>query len=102
MNIVGENSYLEGTVYCEVDFHVAGRFKGIIITKGTLHVYVGAMVEGTIKAKDLTVAGRIEGEIEVSNRLRVMSSADLEGRIHTRILEWEEGASLVGEVSTVL
>ena len=98
MNVVGLNSLVVGTIECDKDVFVAGRFEGTIITKGTLHIYPEGEVKGTVKAKDLTVAGRIQGEIEVTNRLRVKNSANLEANIRTRFLDWEEVAELEGEV----
>ncbi|MGW8223302.1 MAG: bactofilin family protein [Syntrophobacteria bacterium] len=100
MNVVGLNSLVIGTLECEQDIFVAGRFEGTIVTKGTLHIYPEGEVSGKIKAKDLTVAGKIQGEIEVTNRLRVKNSASLEAHINTRFLDWEEGAELEGEVRT--
>ena len=101
MNVVGKNTAITGTIDCDTDVFVAGRFEGTIDTKATLHVYPGGVVKGTVRAKDLIVAGRICGEIEVSNRLRVKPSATLEAHVNTRFLDWEEGAKLDGEVHTV-
>lgn len=100
MNVVGEHSTVTGTIACDKDLFVAGRFEGTIVTKGALYVYPEGMVKGRIVARDLTVAGRVQGEIEVSNRLKVKHSANLEARISTRFLDWEEGAKLEGEVHT--
>ena len=100
MNIVGQGSVVIGTIECEKDLFVAGRFEGTIITAGALHIYPQGVVKGKVKAKDLTVAGKIQGEIEVTNRLRVKNSANLEANINTRFLDWEEGAVLEGEVHT--
>jgi cytoskeletal protein CcmA (bactofilin family) len=100
MNVVGLNSLVVGTIECEKDVFVAGRFEGTIVTKGALYIYPEGEVKGKVKAKDLTVAGRIQGEIEVTNRLRVKNSANLEANISTRFLDWEEGAVLEGEVHT--
>lgn len=100
MNVVGQDSVLTGTIECEKDLFVAGRFEGTIITRGALHVYPQGVVKGKVQAKDLTVAGKIQGEIEVSNRLKVRRSANLEANINTRFLDWEEGAELEGEVRT--
>jgi cytoskeletal protein CcmA (bactofilin family) len=100
MNVVGQGSVVIGTIECEKDLYVAGRFEGTIITKGALHVYPEGVVKGKVKAKDLTVAGKMQGEIEVTNRLKVKNSANLEANINTRFLDWEEGAVLEGEVHT--
>ena len=100
MNVVGQGSVVIGTIECEKDLFVAGRFEGTIITAGALHIYPQGVVKGMVKAKDLTVAGKIQGEIEVTNRLRVKNSANLEANINTRFLDWEEGAVLEGEVHT--
>jgi cytoskeletal protein CcmA (bactofilin family) len=100
MNVVGFNSLVVGTIECEKDVFVAGRFEGTIVTKGVLHIYPEGEVKGKVKARDVTVAGRIRGEIEVTNRLRVKNSANLEANINTRFLDWEEGAVLEGEVHT--
>ena len=101
MNIVGKNSVLMGDIESDMDLFVAGRFEGTIVTQGTLHIYPGGEVTGTIKAKDATIAGRIQGEIKVTNRLKVKNSASLYARISTRFLDWEEGATLDGEVHTL-
>ncbi len=100
MNVVGQGSVLIGTIECEKDLYVVGRFEGTIITTGALHVYPDGVVKGKVKAKDLIVAGTMQGEIEVTNRLKVKNSANLEANINTRFLDWEEGAVLEGEVHT--
>jgi cytoskeletal protein CcmA (bactofilin family) len=100
MNVVGQGSVVIGTIECDKDLFVAGRFEGTIITTGALHIYPQGVVKGKVKAKDLTVAGKIQGEVEVSNRLKVKNSASLEANINTRFLDWEEGAVLEGEVHT--
>ena len=100
MNVVGQGSVLIGTIECEKDLYVVGRFEGTIVTTGALHVYPEGVVKGKVKAKDLTVAGKVQGEIEVTNRLKVKNSANLEANINTRFLDWEEGAVLEGEVHT--
>ncbi|UCG21177.1 MAG: polymer-forming cytoskeletal protein [Deltaproteobacteria bacterium] len=100
MNVVGQGSVLIGTIECEKDLYVVGRFEGTIVTTGALHVYPEGVVKGKVKAKDLIVAGTMQGEIEVTNRLRVKNSANLEANINTRFLDWEEGAVLEGEVHT--
>ena len=100
MNVVGQGSVLLGTIECEQDFYVAGRFEGTIVTYGVLHVYAEGVVKGKVKAKDMVVAGKIQGEIEVTNRLKVKNSASLEANINTRFLDWEEGAVLEGEIHT--
>jgi cytoskeletal protein CcmA (bactofilin family) len=100
MNVVGQGSVVIGTIECEKDLFVAGRFEGTIITSGVLHIYPEGVVRGKVKAKDLIVAGKIQGEIEVTNRLKVKNSANLEAHINTRFLDWEEGAVLEGEVHT--
>ena len=46
MNVVGLNSLVIGTIECEKDVYVAGRFEGTIVTKGALHIYP----EGEVKA----------------------------------------------------
>ena len=98
MNVVGQGSVLIGTIKCEQDLFVAGRFEGTLITNGVLHVYPEGVVKGKVKAKDMILAGKIQGEIEVTNRLKVKNSASLEANINTRFLDWEEGARLQGEV----
>ena len=100
MDLVGQNTFVTGTIECDHDVFVAGTFEGNIVTTGTLHVYPEGKVIGTVKVKDLTVEGSMQGEIEVSNRLRVKNSASLEANINTRFLDWEEGAVLKGEVHT--
>jgi len=100
MNVVGQGSVLIGTIECEKDLYVVGRFEGTIVTTGALHVYPDGVVKGKVKAKDLIVAGTMQGEIEVTNRLKVKNSANLEANINTRFLDWEEGAVLEGEVHT--
>jgi cytoskeletal protein CcmA (bactofilin family) len=100
MNVVGQGSVVIGTIECDKDLFVAGRFEGTIITTGALHIYPQGVVKGKVKAKDLIVAGKIQGEVEVSNRLKVKNSASLEANINTRFLDWEEGAVLEGEVHT--
>jgi len=46
MNVVGQGSVVIGTIECEKDLFVAGRFEGTIITTGALHIYPQGVVKG--------------------------------------------------------
>lgn len=99
MTVVGEDTLLVGTLHSKDDLLVTGKFEGTLVTDGSVSIFSGAEVKGTVRANHLNVAGSIQGEIEVGNRLTVRKSAQLKGRVTTRFVDWEDGASFEGELS---
>lgn len=73
-------SYMEGSLKCKGDVHIAGIFKGNVESESK--VIICADVNGNIIAKELELSNcRLVGDIVASGSVIVAESATVEGKI---------------------
>ena len=73
-------SYMEGSLKCKGDVHIAGIFKGNVESENK--VIICADVNGNITAKELELSNcRLVGDIVASGSVIVAESATVEGKI---------------------
>lgn len=97
VNLVGEDTVLEGTLRAENDVRTSGRIIGTLRVQGKAMIAEGGVVEGEIYATNADIAGHVEGELHIEERLVLKSSAQVDGSIRTDRLVVEEGAKFTGE-----
>lgn len=97
INLIGEGTLFEGTLYAESNARASGKIVGTLKVEGKALIAETGVVEGEIIATDATIAGRVQGEIHVEERLVLKSSARIDGTIETDQLVVEEGAQFTGE-----
>jgi len=100
VNLIGEGTVLDGTLYAEHDVRASGRLMGTLRVEGKAMIAESGSVEGEVFAVNADVAGRVEGDLHVEERLVLKGSARVEGTIETNRLVVEEGAEFVGECNT--
>jgi len=96
INMISEDSKIEGKIESKSDIRTAGSVKGEIQTDGKLILTSTSHVNGDIKAVDADISGKIDGEIFIKNKLILRKSAVIKGDIHTKSLLIEEGAQFDG------
>jgi len=97
---VGSESILEGAA---LEINGTARIDGTLIGKVKVkHLIVGkpARVQGDIQSETADIEGTVEDSIEVAEKLTIRQTGRVRGKISYGSLETEEGAKLIGEVST--
>ena len=97
---VGSESILEGAA---LEINGTARIDGTLIGKVKVkHLIVGkpARVKGDIQSETADIEGTVEDSIEVEEKLTIRQTGRVRGKISYGSLETEEGAKLIGEVST--
>jgi len=73
------------------------RFKGEIVSEGTIVVAEHGDVEAAIQAKVICIAGKVTGNVHATERLEIKDHGVLMGDIHTPVLTVEPGGYFEGE-----
>ena len=97
---VGSESILEGA---SLEINGTARIDGTLIGKVKVkHLIVGkpAKVQGDIQSQTADIEGTVEDSIEVEEKLTIRKTGRVRGKISYGSLETEEGAKLIGEVTT--
>jgi cytoskeletal protein CcmA (bactofilin family) len=94
--LLGKGSEFEGKLVFEGTVRVDGRFKGEIISEGTLMLGDNAQFEGEIRVKRAIVSGELTGDIHAENRLELHAPARVKGNITTANLVVQEGVRFDG------
>jgi cytoskeletal protein CcmA (bactofilin family) len=96
---LGVNTEFEGKLSFTGAVRVDGRFKGEIITKGTLIVGELAVIESNVFASHIIVNGEIRGNVTAEERMEIHASGKVSGNIQTPVLVIDEGVVFNGNCS---
>ena len=96
---LGVNTEFEGKLSFTGAVRVDGRFKGEIITKGTLIVGELAVIESNVYASHIIVNGEIRGNVTAEERMEIHASGKVSGNIQTPVLVINEGVVFNGNCS---
>jgi len=97
---VGPATHLEGaSLAIDGTARVDGKIVGKVSVK---HLIVGidGVVEGDISGETATIEGTVEDTLSLTGKLTVCGSGRIRGKIQYGSLQTEEGAKLVGEITT--
>jgi len=95
--IIGPSVRVEGDFISEHDIIIDGQVVGNISTSNNLRIGKGAIVKAKIDAKNAYISGKVVGNVSVKEKLKITESASIKGNISAKILEIEQGASLIGQ-----
>lgn len=98
VNLISENTKIEGTLNTEGNIRISGYVKGDIICSGKVMVSSTGRVEGTVNSEIIENAGKIMGTVIANNRLKVNHSGKINGDIKIKELEIEKGGVINGNV----
>lgn len=96
---LGVNTEFEGKLSFTGAVRVDGRFRGEIVTKGTLIVGEMAVIESDIHAAHIIVNGEIRGNVIAEKRMEIHTSGKVSGNIQTPVLVINEGVIFNGNCS---
>ncbi len=96
-NSIGTGSKIEGNIYSNSSWSIAGVLSGDLITNGNVSIESTAVICGNITGKNVQVAGKVTGNIAAKKNLFMISSCMIAGEIDYKSLEMEEGACFTGK-----
>ena len=97
LNVISEETHLEGNLTSTSDFRIAGRVYGDLDIQGKLLLTSEAVIKGEIRVEQADISGTIRGEVIASEKVVLRGNAKLTGNIFTKVLVIEEGAYFQGE-----
>jgi cytoskeletal protein CcmA (bactofilin family) len=97
--IIGEGTFLEGTITVPHSVRIDGTLKGKLETSETLTVGNSGRIEADIVAKSAIIGGSVKGNLSVEDRVELETNSSLIGDLKTRDLVINEGATFHGNCS---
>lgn len=94
--IIGESTFIQGTLTAKDTTRIDGRVKGEVKSEGTVIIGETGKVQGDIDAVNILVAGTVVGNLRVRERMEVTHTGRILGDILTKTLIVDEGASFKG------
>lgn len=96
LNMISEETEVNGTITTTNDIRIAGTVNGDINTKGKVQTAATSRLNGDISATDMDLAGYYKGVVKVSRKVVLRKSARVEGELNVKTLIMEEGAQFDG------
>lgn len=93
---IGPGVVFKGTLTFEGSLRVEGQVEGQIITRGTLIVGPGALVQAEIHVGKVVSCGRIIGNIQALDGVQFLKPGTFQGIVRTPSLSIEEGVQFNG------
>jgi cytoskeletal protein CcmA (bactofilin family) len=97
---LGEGSEFEGKLKFEGTVVIDGKFKGEIISTGTLIIGAKARVEAEVEVGSCVIIGKYAGNIIATSKLEMQTPAVVKGNVASPILMIQEGVSFDGNCRT--
>jgi cytoskeletal protein CcmA (bactofilin family) len=94
---IDDATEIDGKYRCTGTVMLNARFKGEIVSTGTLIIGDKATVEANIDAVVVVVSGEVIGKLVATERVELRASATLVGDIESPVLVIEEGARFDGQ-----
>ncbi|MBN1150490.1 polymer-forming cytoskeletal protein [candidate division WOR-3 bacterium] len=94
--VIGQTSFLEGTVSSENSLRIDGKIEGKINGNQDIIIGESGYVKGTIKGENLIIAGILEGTADINGTLSIKKSATILGDIVVGAIDIEEGGKFLG------
>lgn len=91
---------LKGDLTTESNLRVDGQIDGSISCKGKFVLGVSGQLNGNLFANEAEIEGLIVGDVKVDGLLTLRKSAIIKGALDVGRLVIEDGAQLVGNVSS--
>mgnify|MGYP000948066050 CR=1 FL=1 len=97
-SFLGKGTKIDGKFEIDGNVRIDGNFKGEIEgNNADLIIGEGALIEATVKVKNLTVMGEVRGNIYCEDKLEIHNSGKLFGEISAKRLIIEENAIFEGK-----
>ena len=96
VSILSVGVKIDGDLFSEGNVRIDGQIKGNITVKGNLTIGETCLMNGEVKARNITSSGKIEGKVTALEKLKLEPKSVMRGDIVTKLLVIEEGAVFEG------
>ena len=93
---LGKDTEFEGKLSFSGAVRIDGRFKGEILTDGTLIVGETALLECDIKTVHVSISGEVRGTIDAKKRIEIHAPGKVFGSITAPVVTIDEGVIFEG------
>ncbi len=97
LSLIGTGTVVEGKITTDGSVRVDGRLVGDIVSKANVTVGSGGVVEGTVRAANISLAGNVNGTIAASEKVVLETKSVMRGDITAQRLVVDEGAVFDGK-----
>ena len=94
--LISQGSQVDGSLSCESDLRIDGRFNGSIESSGDVVIGESAVARSNITAKEVIIAGKVYGDIAAEGKLPITSTGQMHGDVTASSLIIMEGGILNG------
>jgi cytoskeletal protein CcmA (bactofilin family) len=95
-----EDVELLGDLSFSKELHIKGRVNGNVVSaadaKGKLVLHAGCVINGEVRASNVTVAGQVTGNLFAFERLSLAEGSVIHGDVHYKEIEMQQGATVNG------
>jgi len=95
--IVGVDVLITGNLKSDAGIEINGRVKGEVDTKNDILVGEQAVIEGSIKARNVVINGLVQGNLHISEDLEISPTGKVYGDLVTKNLIVKKGANFTGK-----
>ena len=96
--VLGTETRIEGTLACQGNIRIDGKFTGTLSITGNVLVGESATIEADINANNVSIAGTVRGNVS-GKRVQLLRTGKVWGDITAASLTTEDGAFIDGKVS---
>ncbi|MBN1620123.1 polymer-forming cytoskeletal protein [candidate division WOR-3 bacterium] len=95
-SIIGQTTFLEGTVTSENSMRIDGKIEGTINGHQDIIVGESGYIKGIVKGENLIIAGTLEGQADIAGTLFIKKTATILGDVSVGKIDIEEGGRFLG------
>lgn len=97
-SIIDEHLAVVGDLSTDGTVRVDGRVEGSLHRTNTMIIGAGAVVIGSVEAREIVIGGEVTGDLVVSGRVEVQKTGIVRGDIRAAAVKLEEGGTVHGHV----
>jgi len=97
LTLVGVKTTVEGKISTEGSIRIDGRLVGDIVAKANAVVGETGIIEGSVKARNVSVDGKVSGSIAAGEKVLLGAKSVVRGEVRAAKLVVDEGAIFDGE-----
>ncbi|MFC7678332.1 polymer-forming cytoskeletal protein [Paenibacillus sp. GCM10028914] len=94
--LISQGSQIDGTLNCDADLRIDGKFNGSIESQGNVTIGESAIARSNISAKEVIIAGQVYGDISAEGKLTITPTGQMHGDVNVSSLIIMEGGVLNG------
>jgi len=96
LTVIGKDTAIIGTLQGPGSVRIDGRVQGEVDVEGEVIIGEGAVIEATVKGKNVQVAGHLTGNIVARGLLEILATGLVIGDVDVQSLKVADGAVFRG------